>query len=130
MTIEECNNPAICWEHERGSTPCRRSPSRSRSGFPRASAEVEVAHVEHEEVIAIGRNAELLKGVKKANFKYALGDEFIAGDGDLQARSTCDKVEKIKVGGVKVAPRDVIEAAAPDPNEIGKKYVGQTCAGT
>ena len=27
-------------------------------------------------------------------------------------------------------PRDVIEAAAPDPNEIGKRYVGQTCAGT
>jgi saccharopine dehydrogenase-like NADP-dependent oxidoreductase len=29
-----------------------------------------------------------------------------------------------------VAPRDVIAAAAPDPNEIGKKYVGQTAAGT
>ena len=39
---------------------------------------MECAHVEHEEVIAIGRNQELLKGVKKANFKYALGDEFIA----------------------------------------------------
>ena len=29
-----------------------------------------------------------------------------------------------------VAPRDVIAAAAPDPNEIGKKYVGKTAAGT
>ena len=29
-----------------------------------------------------------------------------------------------------VAPRDVIAAAAPDPNEIGKQYVGKTAAGT
>ena len=41
-----------------------------------------------------------------------------------------DKAEKIKVGDVEVAPRDVIAAAAPDPNEIGKKYVGKTAAGT
>ena len=41
-----------------------------------------------------------------------------------------DKAEKIKVGDVMVAPRDVIAAAAPDPNEIGKKYVGKTAAGT
>ena len=41
-----------------------------------------------------------------------------------------DKAEKIKVGKVEVAPRDVIAAAAPDPNEIGKKYVGKTAAGT
>ena len=40
------------------------------------------------------------------------------------------KTEKIRVGGVEVSPRDVLEAAAPDPNEIGKRYVGQTCAGT
>jgi saccharopine dehydrogenase-like NADP-dependent oxidoreductase len=38
--------------------------------------------------------------------------------------------DKIRVGGCEVAPRDVIAAAAPDPNEIGKQYVGQTAAGT
>ena len=29
-----------------------------------------------------------------------------------------------------MAPRDVIAAAAPDPIEIGRRYVGQTAAGT
>ena len=85
--------------------------------------------MEHEEVIAIGRTHELLKGVKKATFKYALGDEFIAAM-DVFRSVNLHKVDKIRVGGVDVAPRDVIAAAAPDPNEIGKKYVGQTAAGT
>ena len=40
------------------------------------------------------------------------------------------KTEKIKVGDVMVSPRDVLAAAAPDPNEIGKRYVGKTAAGT
>ena len=97
--------------------------------LPEGIGWVEVAHVEHEEVIAIGRTHELLKGVRKATFKYALGDEFI------QAMETFKSVNMhlttpISVKGVEVAPRDVIEAAAPDPNEIGKRYVGQTCAGT
>ncbi len=39
-------------------------------------------------------------------------------------------LKPVSVRGKEVRPRDVIEAAAPDPNEIGKRYVGQTCAGT
>jgi len=78
----------------------------------------------------IGRyKRELLKGVKKATFKYALGDEFIQAM-EVFKSVNMHKTGKIRVGGVEVSPRDVIEAAAPDPNEIGKKYVGQTCAGT
>ena len=38
--------------------------------------------------------------------------------------------EKIRVGDVMISPRDGLAAAAPDPNVIGKKYVGQTAAGT
>jgi saccharopine dehydrogenase-like NADP-dependent oxidoreductase len=41
-----------------------------------------------------------------------------------------DKTYKVKVGDVEVSPRDVVAAAAPDPNEIGKKYIGKTAAGT
>ena len=90
---------------------------------------MEVAHVEHEEVICIGRSASLLKGVKKATFKYALGDQFINAMEVFKAVNI-DNKEKIKVGDVWVAPRDVIAAAAPDPIEIGMRYVGKTAAGT
>ena len=97
--------------------------------LPEGIGEVEVGHVEHEEVVQIGHNADTLKGVKKAEFKYALGDEFMQAM-DVFRSINIDKAEKIKVGDVMVAPRDVIAAAAPDPNEIGKKYVGKTAAGT
>ena len=128
-TIEECTQPAVVWEKDRAGTRSSRSPRKSRSSCPRASDWVEIAHVEHEEVISIGRTAHLLKGNKKATFKYALGDEFMAAI-EIFRSTNMDKKTPIKVKGVKVAPRDVIAAAAPDPSEIGKQYVGQTAAGT
>ncbi len=129
MTIEECTNPAVCWELDKGFYTVAPLSEPEPFFLPEGIGWVEVAHVEHEEVIAIGRTHELLKGVKKATFKYALGDEFIQA---MQVFTSVNmhRSDKIRVGGVEVAPRDVIEAAAPDPNEIGKKYVGQTCAGT
>jgi len=129
MTIEECTNPAVCWEHGKGFYTVPPLSEPEPFFLPEGIGWVECAHVEHEEVIAVGRTHSLLKGVKKATFKYALGDGFI------QAMEVFKSVNmhatgKIRVGGVEVSPRDVIEAAAPDPNEIGKKYVGQTCGGT
>jgi saccharopine dehydrogenase-like NADP-dependent oxidoreductase len=127
-TIEECNNPAIVFENGDFHTV---EPFAELEKFwlPEGIGEVEVGHVEHEEVVQIGRNADKLKGVKKAEFKYALGDEFMAAM-DVFRSINIDKAEKIKVGEVMVAPRDVIAAAAPDPNEIGKQYIGKTAAGT
>ncbi len=127
-TIEECNNPAIVYENGEVHTI---EPFAELENFwlPEGIGEVEVGHVEHEEVIQIAHNADRLKGVKKATFKYALGDEFMQAM-EIFRSINIDKAEKIKVGDVMVAPRDVIAAAAPDPNEIGKLYVGQTAAGT
>jgi saccharopine dehydrogenase-like NADP-dependent oxidoreductase len=127
-TIEECTNPAIIWENGEVRTI---EPFAELEDFwlPEGIGTVEVGHVEHEEVIQIGHNAHLLKGVKKATFKYALGDEFMAAI-EIFKSINMHKTEKIKVGGVEVSPRDVLAAAAPDPNEIGKRYVGKTAAGT
>ena len=127
-TIEECNNPAIVFEN--GAVHNIEPFAELEMFFlPEGIGEVEVGHVEHEEVIQIAHNADRLKGVKKATFKYALGDEFMQAM-EIFRSVNIDKAEKIKVGDVMVAPRDVIAAAAPDPNEIGKQYVGQTAAGT
>ena len=127
-TIEECTNPAIIWENGDWHTL---EPFSELEDFwlPEGIGTVEIGHVEHEEVIAIGRNAHLLKGNKRATFKYALGDEFMEAI-QIFKSINMDKSEKIKVGDVMVAPRDVLAAAAPDPNEIGKRYVGKTAAGT
>jgi len=128
-TIEECNNPAVIWERDKGWYTTEPFAELEKFWLPEGIGEVEVGHVEHEEVIAIGRYADRLKGVKKATFKYALGDEFMQAM-EIFRSVNLDKKEKIKVGDVWVAPRDVVAAAAPDPNEIGKKFVGKTAAGT
>jgi len=127
-TIEECNNPAIVFENGEVHT-IEAFAELEKFWLPEGIGEVEVGHVEHEEVIQIAHNADRLKGVKKATFKYALGDEFMQAM-EVFRSVNIDKKAKIKVGDVMVAPRDVVAAAAPDPNEIGKKYVGQTAAGT
>ena len=128
-TIEECTQPAIIWEDGKGWYTVEPFADLEPFFLPEGIGTVEIAHVEHEEVINLGRSAHLLKGNKKATFKYALGDKFMEAIEIF--KSTCmDKKTPIMVKGVEVAPRDVIAAAAPDPNEIGKKYVGQTAAGT
>jgi saccharopine dehydrogenase-like NADP-dependent oxidoreductase len=127
-TIEECNNPAIVFENGDVHT-IEPFAELEKFWLPEGIGEVEVGHVEHEEVIQIAHNADRLKGVKKATFKYALGDEFMQAM-EIFRSVNIDNKEKIKVGNVEVAPRDVVAAAAPDPNEIGKQYVGQTAAGT
>jgi saccharopine dehydrogenase (NAD+, L-lysine-forming) len=128
-TIEECTNPAIVWEADGGWHTVPPFSEPEPFWLPEGVGAVEVAHVEHEEVISIGRAAPLLKGVKKATFKYALGDEFINAIEVFKAVNL-HKTEKIKVGDCMVSPRDVVAAAAPDPLEIGKRYVGKTAAGT
>jgi saccharopine dehydrogenase (NAD+, L-lysine forming) len=128
-TIEECTQPAIIWEADKGWYTVEPFAELEKFFLPEGIGEVEIAHVEHEEVIQLGRNAHLLKGNKKATFKYALGDDFMNAM-DIFKSVNIDNKEPINVKGVQVAPRDVIVAAAPDPNEIGKKYVGQTAAGT
>jgi saccharopine dehydrogenase-like NADP-dependent oxidoreductase len=41
-----------------------------------------------------------------------------------------DSVEPIDVRGGRVAPRDVVAAALPDPATLGDRMRGRTCAGT
>jgi saccharopine dehydrogenase-like NADP-dependent oxidoreductase len=129
MTIEECTNPAVVWERERGFSTMPPLSDPEPFYLPEGIGWVDCAHVEHEEVVHVGWSEKLLKGVKKATFKYALGDEFIAA---MEVLKSIDlhSLQPITVKGAQVRPRDVVEAAAPDPNEIGKRYVGQTCGGT
>ena len=129
MTIEECTNPAVVWERDRGFYTVPPLSDPEPFYLPEGIGWVDVAHVEHEEVLHVGWFENLLKGVKKATFKYALGEEFIQAM-EVFKSVNMHSLKPVNVRGKEVRPRDVVEAAAPDPNEIGKRYVGQTCGGT
>ena len=72
-TIEECLNPPVIWERDRGwyTTPPFSEPE--VFDFPEGIGPVECVNVEHEEVLLVPRWVEC----KRVTFKYGLGDEFI-----------------------------------------------------
>ncbi|HEX2989598.1 MAG TPA: saccharopine dehydrogenase C-terminal domain-containing protein [Anaerolineales bacterium] len=123
-TIEECLNPPVIWEQDKGWFTTEPFSEPEVFDFPEIGP-VEVVNVEHEEVLLIPRWVK----TRRATFKYGLGDQFISVLKTLHMLGL-DKKEKINVKGVQVAPRDVIAACLPDPAHLGEKMHGKTCAGT
>ena len=127
-TIEECLNPPVIWEKDKGwfTTPPFSEPEVFT--FPEGIGPVECVNVEHEEVLMMPRWLD----AQRVTFKYGLGDEFIGILKTLHQLGL-DSIEPIKVrtaqGPALVAPRDVVAAALPDPATIGPRMTGKTCAG-
>ncbi len=124
-TIEECLNPPVVWERERGWYTTAPFSEPEVFDFPEGIGPVECVNVEHEEVLLVPRWVEC----RRVTFKYGLGDEFIEVLKTLH-RLGLDGKEPIRVKGVEVAPRDVVAAALPDPATLGERMSGKTCAGT
>jgi saccharopine dehydrogenase (NAD+, L-lysine-forming) len=124
-TIEECLNPPVIWEEDRGwwTTPPFSEPE--VFDFPEGIGPVECVNVEHEEVLLVPRWVKC----KRVTFKYGLGDEFINVLKVIKMLGL-DNRFPITVKGVKVAPRDVVAACLPDPAHLGHQMFGKTCAGT
>jgi saccharopine dehydrogenase (NAD+, L-lysine-forming) len=124
-TIEECLNPPLIWERERGfyTTPPFSEPEVFE--FPEGIGKVECVNVEHEEVVLIPRWVDC----ERVTFKYGLGDEFIDVLSTLH-KLGLDSTDPVSVRGQQVAPRDVVAAALPDPATLGDRMSGRTCAGT
>jgi saccharopine dehydrogenase-like NADP-dependent oxidoreductase len=124
-TIEECLNPPVIWEADRGwfTTPPFSEPEIFE--FPEGIGKLEVVNVEHEEVLLVPRWVK----AKRVTFKYGLGDQFINVLKTLHMLGL-DSKEPIKVKDVMVAPRDVVAACLPDPAHLGDRMTGKTCAGT
>lgn len=123
-TIEECLNPPVIWEHDRGWFVTEPFSEPEVFDFPDGIGPVECVNVEHEEVLLMPRWVK----AKRATFKYGLGTEFIEVLKTLR-KLGLDRTEKITVGGVQVSPRDVVAACLPDPATLGPKMHGKTCAG-
>ncbi len=123
-TIEECLNPPVVWEKDRGWFTTEPFSEPEVFDFPEGIGPVECVNVEHEEVLLMPRWVE----AKRATFKYGLGDEFIDVLKVLH-KLGLDKTDKVRVSGVEVSPRDLVAACLPDPATLGDKMRGKTCAG-
>jgi len=123
--LEECLNPPVIFEKDKGwyTTPPFSEPEVFE--FPDGIGPVECVNVEHEEVLLVPRWVD----AKRVDFKYGLGDEFINVLKVLQLTGMAS-TKPINVKGVHVSPRDVVAAGAPDPATLGPVMTGKTCAGT
>ena len=124
-TIEECLNAPVVWEKGRGWFTTEPFSEPEVFVFPEGIGPVECVNVEHEEVLLVPRWIDC----ERVTFKYGLGDEFIDVLKTLR-KLGLDRTEGLRVGGVKVSPRDVVAAALPDPMTLGDRMKGKTCAGT
>ena len=124
-TIEECLNPPLIWERERGFYTTAPFSEPEVFEFPEGIGPVECVNVEHEEVVLIPRWVKC----ERVTFKYGLGQEFIDVLATLH-KLGLDSTDPVSVRGVRVAPRDVVAAALPDPATLGERMSGRTCAGT
>ena len=124
-TIEECLNPPLIWERERGFYTTAPFSEPEVFVFPEGIGPVECVNVEHEEVVLIPRWVQC----ERVTFKYGLGQEFIDVLSTLH-KLGLDSTDPVSVRGTMIAPRDVVAAALPDPATLGERMSGRTCAGT
>ncbi|NGO76692.1 ATP-binding protein [Streptomyces sp. YC504] len=128
-TIEECLNPPVVYEKDRGWHTTAPFSEPEVFEFPEGIGPVECVNVEHEEVLLIPRWID----ARRVTFKYGLGDDFIAKLKTLHELGL-DSTAKVTVPGpdgpVAVSPRDVVAACLPDPATLGDRMKGKTCAGT
>ncbi|MEV4488767.1 saccharopine dehydrogenase C-terminal domain-containing protein [Micromonospora coxensis] len=124
-TIEECLNPPVIWEADRGWFTTEPFSEPEVFHFPEGIGPVECVNVEHEEVLLIPRWVK----AKRVTFKYGLGDEFIKVLKALH-KVGLDTTVPVTVRGMQVSPRDVVAASLPDPATLGERMRGKTCAGT
>ena len=124
-TIEECLNPSLVWEKERGFFTLPPFSEPERFVFPEGIGPVECVHVEHEDVAMIPR----VLDARRVTFKYALGEEFIGALKVLHAIGL-DRTDPIEVDGQQVIPRNVVAALVPEPASLGDSMTGRAIVGT
>ncbi len=124
-TIEECLNPPIVYERDRGWFTTEPFSEPETFVFPEGIGPLRCVNVEHEEVILMPRWLD----VGRVTFKYGLGDEFLDVLSTLH-KLGLDSTKPVNVRGVDVSPRDLVAAVLPNPAELGDRMRGRTCAGS
>ena len=108
--IEECLNPPVVWEKDKGWFTTEPFSEPEVFMFPEGIGPVECVNVEHEEVLMMPRWLD----AERVTFTYGLGNEF-RGILKTLHQLGLDSVTPVKVrtaaGPVMVAPRDVWQTA-------------------
>lgn len=125
-TIEECLNPPVIWEKEKGWFTTESFSEPEIFNFPAGIGDVEVINVEHEEVMLVPRVIDC----NRVTFKYGVPREMRALLKNLEECGMDDATRKIKVGDAEITPRDFLVKVVPSPLELAPKMVGKGCAGT
>ncbi len=122
--IEECTNPPIIWEKERGWFEVPLFENVEIFNFPEGIGPQEVVDIEHEELVLIPR----FIPCKRVTFKYGLGEKYISVIKTIKLLGLHQKTP-VDIKGLKVAPIEVLAAILPNPATLGDKMTGKTCVG-
>ncbi|GAB3145269.1 hypothetical protein GCM10027058_01350 [Microbacterium neimengense] len=101
-TIEECLNPPVIYEKDRGRYTTAPFSEPEVLDFPEGIGPVECVNVEHEEVLLLPR----WTNAKRVTFKYGLGDEFIQVLQVLH-KTGLDRTDPVTVKGVEEGDQTV-----------------------
>ena len=124
-TIEECLNPPVVWEKDRGWFTTAPFSEPEVFDFPEGIGPVECVNVEHEEVLLMPRWVD----AKRVTFKYGLGRRVHHHPQGAEHPRPRPHRRRSPSRACRSRPRDVVAAALPDPATIGPRMTGKTCAG-
>lgn len=126
--LDEVMNPNVEYDEERGGFLVEKAfAGKEKFLMPEGVGENTLVKVEHEEVVTMPRYLKQY-GLKRATFKISLDENLIT------ALKVIDKLglrslHPVEVDGVKIIPRDVVAACAPQPKDIGDEMVGKMLVG-
>lgn len=125
--IDECMNPNVEWDKNRGGFIVEDAFAGEEKFEMPEVGENTLVKIEHEETVTMPRYLEKY-GLEKVTYKISLDENL------RNALKVIDKLglrdtKPVEVGGVKVCPRDVVAACAPQPKDIGNEMTGEMCVG-
>lgn len=126
--IDEVMNPNVEYDDSKGGFIVDKAFSGEEIfQMPDGIGDNTLVKVEHEETVTLPRYLKEY-GLKKASFKINLDKNLINALKVLD-RLGLRSIHPVKVNGVKVVPRDVVAACAPQPKDIGDEMQGKMCVG-
>ena len=125
--LDECVNPNVEWNKEYGFIVDRPFAGEETFEMPAGVGLNTLVKVEHEECVLMPRFLEKY-GLERVTFKIALDDNLVKALKVINALGL-RSLQPVEVDGVKVIPRDVVAACAPQPKDLGDEMIGKMCVG-
>ena len=124
--LDECMNPNVEWDKNNGGFIVEDAFAGEEKFDMPEVGENTLVKIEHEETVTMPRYLEQY-GLERVTYKISLDENL------MNALKVIDKLglrgtKPVEVG-VKVCPRDVVAACAPQPKDIGNEMVGEMCVG-